>query len=56
MNYMYLEILVHNAWIWFNSGLFVVMQVDIPKMVSEKLIKAGLQHLHVYLEARKHCE
>lgn len=29
-------------------------KVDISKMVSEKLIKAALQHLHVYLEARKH--
>ncbi|XP_061182737.1 sorting nexin-14-like isoform X2 [Saccostrea echinata] len=30
-------------------------KVDIPKLVSEKLIKAALQHLHVYLEARKHA-
>nr|XP_022337041.1 sorting nexin-14-like isoform X1 [Crassostrea virginica] len=29
-------------------------KMDVPKMVSEKLIKAALQHLHVYLEARKH--
>ncbi|XP_055997437.1 sorting nexin-14-like isoform X2 [Ostrea edulis] len=30
-------------------------KVDISKMVSEKLIKAATQHLHVYLEARKHA-
>ncbi|OWF54898.1 sorting nexin-14-like isoform X2 [Mizuhopecten yessoensis] len=28
-------------------------KIDIPQLVSEKLVKAGLQHLHVYLQAKK---
>ncbi|XP_069131952.1 sorting nexin-14-like isoform X2 [Argopecten irradians] len=28
-------------------------KIDVPLLVSEKLIKAGLQHLHVYLQAKK---
>lgn len=28
-------------------------KIDIPTMVTEKILKAGLQHLHAYLQARK---
>ncbi|KAJ8299813.1 hypothetical protein KUTeg_023873 [Tegillarca granosa] len=31
-------------------------KVDIPSMVSEKLLKAGVQHLHAYLQAQKNVQ
>ena len=50
-------VIIYKTWYSKIVTLyFVVVQMDVPKMVSEKLIKAALQHLHVYLEARKHCK